>query len=270
MEVVRPVVHNEQSPTPASPTTSAPTTATQSTAAPVTTSSLDVRASEGPVEVKLQLAKKNNGLGLCVIAARGPHQTDTGIYVKSVVSGGAADDDGRLNAGDQLLAVDEASLINVSQERAAELMTRSGPRVTLTVAKDAAAFYQQETIMKPNAASRRSPAAQLQQQKKQQVDVSLSAGERLPVDNQARSAKTPLKSLILKISKTLKIGKTNNNTNNINKNNKHVRSAAAGQTLPQNDIRASELHGEVEYDTDSTLVDSTPFDDDDEDNSKFI
>ena len=65
----------------------------------------------------------------------------TGIYVKSVVTGGAAAGDGRIDAGDQLLAVDDASLINVTQERAAELMTKSGPHsVVLTVAKEAASY----------------------------------------------------------------------------------------------------------------------------------
>ena len=131
---------------------------------PIEQQQQQVMSDEGPLVVKLQLAKKNNGLGLSIIAARGPHQTDTGIYVKSVVSGGAADDDGRLNAGDQLLAVDEASLINVSQERAAELMTRSGPRVTLTVAKDAAAYYQLDALLSNKSPEPPLPASSLQQQ----------------------------------------------------------------------------------------------------------
>ncbi len=100
-----------------------------------------------PVVIKLRLNKKNNGLGLSIVAARPPNQINTGIYVKSVVSGGAADDDGRLNAGDQLLAVDEQSLVNVSQERAAELMTKSGQCVVLTVAKDAATFHNLDALL---------------------------------------------------------------------------------------------------------------------------
>jgi len=101
----------------------------------------------GPTVVKLKLSKKNNGLGLSIVAARGTNQINSGIYVKSVVPGGAADDDGRLDAGDQLLAVDEASLINVTQERAAELMCKSGPIVILTVAKEAAYFHDLDALL---------------------------------------------------------------------------------------------------------------------------
>lgn len=49
--------------------------------------------------------------------------------------------DGRLQAGDQLLAVDGNSLIGVTQEQAAELISKTGPQVTLEVARNAAAYY---------------------------------------------------------------------------------------------------------------------------------
>ena len=38
-----------------------------------------------------------------------------GIYIKAVVEGGAAWQDGRLAAGDQLLAVDGHSLVGITQ-----------------------------------------------------------------------------------------------------------------------------------------------------------
>ena len=102
---------------------------------------------QGPSIVKIKLNKKNNGLGLSIVAARGTNQIHMGIYIKSVVPGGASDDDGRLSAGDQLLAVDEASLVNVTQERAAELMTKSGPVVCLTIAKDAASYHDLDALL---------------------------------------------------------------------------------------------------------------------------
>lgn len=115
-----------------------------------------------PKVIKVRLSKKNNGLGLSIVAARGSNQI-TGIYVKSVVAGGAAADDGRLAAGDQLLAVDDNSLINVSQERAAELMCKSGPQVLLTVAKDAASYHNLDAILN------KSPLPQPTQQQQQQI-----------------------------------------------------------------------------------------------------
>lgn len=46
-----------------------------------------------------------------------------------------------MQAGDQLLAVDGNSLIGVTQEQAAELISKTGPQVTLEVARNAAAYY---------------------------------------------------------------------------------------------------------------------------------
>lgn len=56
-------------------------------------------------------------MGLSIVAAKGAGQERLGIYIKSVVPGGAADADGRLQAGDQLLRVDGQSLIGITQER---------------------------------------------------------------------------------------------------------------------------------------------------------
>lgn len=96
--------------------------------------------SEPEVQI-LKLQKSNNGMGLSIVGAKGSNQTKFGIYIKSVVKGGAADQDGRLEAGDQLLKVDGNSLIGISQERAAELMTQTGPIVTLEVAKQGALYH---------------------------------------------------------------------------------------------------------------------------------
>ncbi|XP_057595003.1 afadin isoform X4 [Hippopotamus amphibius kiboko] len=91
--------------------------------------------------------KKQNGMGLSIVAAKGAGQDKLGIYVKSVVKGGAADVDGRLAAGDQLLSVDGRSLVGLSQERAAELMTRTSSVVTLEVAKQGAIFHGLATLL---------------------------------------------------------------------------------------------------------------------------
>uniref|UniRef100_A0A8C5G382 Afadin, adherens junction formation factor a n=1 Tax=Gouania willdenowi TaxID=441366 RepID=A0A8C5G382_GOUWI len=89
----------------------------------------------------------HNGMGLSIVAAKGAGQEKLGIYIKSVVKGGAADVDGRLAAGDQLLSVDGRSLVGLSQERAAELMTRTGSVVTLEVAKQGAIYHGLATLL---------------------------------------------------------------------------------------------------------------------------
>ncbi|XP_043919082.1 afadin isoform X3 [Protopterus annectens] len=98
-------------------------------------------------EVITVTLKKQNGMGLSIVAAKGAGQEKLGIYVKSVVKGGAADLDGRLSAGDQLLSVDGQSLVGLSQERAAELMTKTGSVVTLEVAKQGAIYHGLATLL---------------------------------------------------------------------------------------------------------------------------
>uniref|UniRef100_A0AAY4CJF9 Afadin n=1 Tax=Denticeps clupeoides TaxID=299321 RepID=A0AAY4CJF9_9TELE len=98
-------------------------------------------------EVVTVTLKKHNGMGLSIVAAKGAGQDKLGIYIKSVVKAGAADMDGRLAAGDQLLSVDGRSLVGLSQERAAELMTRTGSVVTLEVAKQGAIYHGLATLL---------------------------------------------------------------------------------------------------------------------------
>merc|ERR1711892_569381 len=92
-------------------------------------------------EVATIRLSKTNGMGLSIVAAKGVGKEKLGIYIKAVVEGGAAWQDGSLQAGDQLLAVDGQSLVGITQERAAEIMTRTGPVVTLEVAKQGAFYH---------------------------------------------------------------------------------------------------------------------------------
>ena len=90
----------------------------------------------------IQLVKgPNGGMGLSIVAAKGVGKDRLGIYVKAVVEGGAAFHDGRLQGGDQLLKVDGHSLVGITQERAAEIMTQTGQVVELEVAKQGAIYH---------------------------------------------------------------------------------------------------------------------------------
>ncbi|XP_055616215.1 afadin isoform X7 [Toxorhynchites rutilus septentrionalis] len=95
----------------------------------------------------IKLHKNASGMGLSIVAAKGAGQERLGIYIKSVVTGGAADLDGRLQAGDQLLEVDGQSLIGITQERAADHLVRTGPVVTLKVAKQGAIYHGLATLL---------------------------------------------------------------------------------------------------------------------------
>uniref|UniRef100_A0A0N4Z6Q2 PDZ domain-containing protein n=1 Tax=Parastrongyloides trichosuri TaxID=131310 RepID=A0A0N4Z6Q2_PARTI len=65
---------------------------------------------------------------------------NVGIYVKKVFEGGAAHRDGRIDVGDQLLSLNGHSLVGISQEAAADIMTKCGQQVNFEVAKNAAYY----------------------------------------------------------------------------------------------------------------------------------
>lgn len=58
-----------------------------------------------------------------------------------------------MEAGDQLLKVDGQSLIAITQEKAAELMTQTGPVVTLEVAKQGAVYHGLGSILAQQSTS---------------------------------------------------------------------------------------------------------------------
>ncbi|KAG5890253.1 hypothetical protein JTB14_030180 [Gonioctena quinquepunctata] len=103
-------------------------------------------ATQPEVQV-IRLHKSGGGMGLSIVAAKGAGQERLGIYIKSVVPGGAADRDGRLAAGDQLLTVDGQSLLGITQEKAAEFLQRTSSIVTLEVAKAGAVYHGLATLL---------------------------------------------------------------------------------------------------------------------------
>ena len=80
------------------------------------------------LEVELH-KKKDRGLGLSIVGKKsGP-----GVYISEVVKGGAADSDGRLVKGDQILFVNGHDLTNSSQEEAAPILKMAQGRIVMVV-----------------------------------------------------------------------------------------------------------------------------------------
>ena len=59
-----------------------------------------------------------------------------GIFIKSIAAGGAADRDGTLQVGDQIVSVDDDSLVGVTQEEAGVLLRNSKNKVKMVVARN--------------------------------------------------------------------------------------------------------------------------------------
>lgn len=78
-------------------------------------------------------------------AASGGHMVDMGIFIKSVIHGGAASRDGRLRPNDQLLSINSVSLLDRSNTEAMETLRKTmtqdgGPKpkpgfITLNIAR---------------------------------------------------------------------------------------------------------------------------------------
>ncbi|VDK88225.1 unnamed protein product [Dibothriocephalus latus] len=91
--------------------------------------------------VEMVLKKGNTGLGLSIVAAKPEGNAPYGIYVRQVVVGGAAARDGRLETGDQILAVQNCPLIDCDQSEAVKMLAHNSTDQTgvhMVVAKRAA------------------------------------------------------------------------------------------------------------------------------------
>ncbi|KAG8595537.1 hypothetical protein GDO81_001550 [Engystomops pustulosus] len=88
----------------------------------------------GPPQYKTIILERGpDGLGFSIVGGYGSPHGDLPIYVKTVFSKGAASEDGRLNRGDQIIAVNGQSLEGVTHEEAVGILKRTKGTVTLTV-----------------------------------------------------------------------------------------------------------------------------------------
>ncbi|GFR58876.1 PDZ domain-containing protein 2 [Elysia marginata] len=83
---------------------------------------------------KLNLLKDENGLGIHIAGGKGSKKGDIGIFVAAVTEGGAAQRDGRLKKGDELLMINEHSLIGLTHQEAVETLRHSPDLVQIVVA----------------------------------------------------------------------------------------------------------------------------------------
>ncbi|KAH8858113.1 Afadin [Schistosoma japonicum] len=117
----------------------------------------DQLAKEANVPIKsitqIFLKKLNNSLGLSIVAAKAEGQHQYGIYVKEIVQNGAADYDGRLKTGDQILAIGNTNLIGCAQSDAVAKISKqnkSDDGVQMIIAKKAAHYHKILELIRPN------------------------------------------------------------------------------------------------------------------------
>ncbi|XP_051241227.1 multiple PDZ domain protein isoform X3 [Dicentrarchus labrax] len=84
-------------------------------------------------EFNVQFTKNSRGLGFTISSYIGDLNSvySAGVIVKSIVKGSTVDQDGRIHIGDIILSVDGVSLQGCSEQRAMEVLRRTGPLVRL-------------------------------------------------------------------------------------------------------------------------------------------
>ncbi|XP_023811894.1 multiple PDZ domain protein-like isoform X2 [Oryzias latipes] len=90
-------------------------------------------------EFSLQFTKNSRGLGFTVSSYVGDLNSvySAGVMVKSIAKGSTVDQDGRMHIGDIILSVDGVSLQGCSEQRAMEVLRRTGPLVRLRLLRKA-------------------------------------------------------------------------------------------------------------------------------------
>ncbi|XP_059845552.1 PDZ domain-containing protein 2 [Hypanus sabinus] len=83
---------------------------------------------------KMHMVKGSDGLGIQITGGRGSKRSPYGIIITSVEEGGAAQRDGRLKSGDELLMINGQSLVGLSHQEAVALLRSAAGLVQLIVA----------------------------------------------------------------------------------------------------------------------------------------
>ncbi|XP_073845619.1 patj crumbs cell polarity complex component [Musca autumnalis] len=78
----------------------------------------------------IELVNDGTGLGFGIIGAR-----NSGVIVKTILSGGVADRDGRLRSGDHILQIGDVNLQEMVSEQVAAVLRQSGTHVRLVVGR---------------------------------------------------------------------------------------------------------------------------------------
>lgn len=80
----------------------------------------------------IELVNDGSGLGFGIVGGR-----TTGVVVKTILPGGVADRDGRLQSGDHILKIGDTDLLGMGSEQVAQVLRQCGNRVKLVIARGA-------------------------------------------------------------------------------------------------------------------------------------
>eukprot|EP00043_Microstomoeca_roanoka_P006824 m.66251 g.66251 ORF g.66251 m.66251 type:complete len:1176 (-) comp13585_c0_seq2:2829-6356(-) len=92
---------------------------------------------DGEILVTITLRRLNEGFGFSIAGGKDApvEDGDNGIYITSIIEGGAADVDGNLQIGDKLIYVDGVDLTNALHSECVEVLQRAGDEVRLVISR---------------------------------------------------------------------------------------------------------------------------------------
>ncbi|XP_053270099.1 tyrosine-protein phosphatase non-receptor type 13 [Pleuronectes platessa] len=87
-------------------------------------------------EITVELRKIAGSLGISISGGVNTNLPSGGVYIKSLIGGGAAERDGRVHTGDRLLEVDGISFQGFTYQQAVERLSQTGEVVTMVVERE--------------------------------------------------------------------------------------------------------------------------------------
>ncbi|XP_023251269.1 FERM and PDZ domain-containing protein 2 [Seriola lalandi dorsalis] len=87
-------------------------------------------------EITVELSKVAGSLGISITGGVNTNLPNGGIYIKSLVPGGAAERDGRVHTGDRVLEVDGFSFQGFTYQQAVDCLSKTGEVVCLVVERE--------------------------------------------------------------------------------------------------------------------------------------
>ncbi|XP_025768614.1 multiple PDZ domain protein isoform X4 [Puma concolor] len=138
----------------------------------------------------VELTKNVQGLGITIAGYIGDKKLEpSGIFVKSITKSSAVEHDGRIQIGDQIIAVDGTNLQGFTNQQAVEVLRHTGPTVHLTLmrrgTKQEAELVSREDVMKDAVLSPGNASGSKENYEKDEDSSSLSRNTSiLPIEEE--------------------------------------------------------------------------------------
>ncbi|XP_040337182.1 multiple PDZ domain protein isoform X10 [Herpailurus yagouaroundi] len=140
----------------------------------------------------VELTKNVQGLGITIAGYIGDKKLEpSGIFVKSITKSSAVEHDGRIQIGDQIIAVDGTNLQGFTNQQAVEVLRHTGPTVHLTLmrrgTKQEAELVSREDVMKDAVLSPGNASGSKENYEKDEDSPSLSRNTSiLPIEEEGK------------------------------------------------------------------------------------